>query len=325
MRFQQSMALLGLLLSFCVPACAQGIRPGDTPPPRQGFELIMQSGFVFASPLYEAAAGIENPAGSGVAMEHVLTITLSDLQRVAGVSGYDEEAYTRIAAQPGFDPQSHALTLYEGDRLVPGDKTQTLTLMPLPDGTALPEGSYPAVMEVTLYDALTGERRNEDFRVDVYVQVMACKRAARAGAEGPIDLRVHNSADAPARYALVAGVDQLGGAHGVDTAQLGEEHSYAVLAMTDVLAPYADAVSPMTLAALPDGQALAPGSYEAWLVRVPEDDDKPLYATARVELAVEAGVQIGETLPVPRGDMHAVAQAVVDCEYLLSLLRPADR
>ena len=286
---------------------------------------MMQAGFVFASPAYEAVANIENPAGSGVAMEHVLSVPLSDLQRVAGISGYDEATYAQLSAQADFDPQAHDVVLYTGGKVKPGERVENITLQPLPDGTALPEGTYPAVMAVTLYDALTGERRNEDFRVDVYVQVMAWERAARAGAEGPIDLRVHNSDDAPARYALVVGVDQLGGAHGVDTAQLGEEHSYAMLAMTDVLAPYADAASPMTLAALPDGQALAPGSYAAWLVRVPEDEDKPLYATARVELTAEADILITQTLPVPRGDMRAVAQAVVNCEYLLSLSRPADR
>ena len=76
---------------------------------------------------------------------------------------------------------------------------------------------------------------------------------------------------------------------------------------------------PFGLAALPDGSTISEGIYDAYLLRLPVDAAQPPYAVARVTLNVPQGARAAlPAYAVAQEDKLPLAQAVVDCAYLLS-------
>ena len=277
---------------------AAAVRPGDTPPPAK-LELRMNAGFIFPSALSSCEAGIENPEDSGLMLRYTLTIEPGELARASG---------RRLE-------KSEPILLYRSELIAPGEKIDAFRLNALPGGTLLPVGEYQAVMTVTPLDKQGRPALNSEFAVQVFVRVMASDLEARADEVGMLDLRLYNGRISAERYALIVKAKDLDQPHGIDVSDLGMEHSFAIIALSDELAPMQETF--LRLCLLPDGTALQPGSYEAWLIRLRHGE--AAYAESRVLLEVPDTVTPLTQSPVLPATMEELAQAVVNAEYLLSL------
>lgn len=294
--FMLFLALIVLLISGM--AGAQAARPGETPPPGK-LELMMKAGFIFPSALSSCAAGIVNPEDSSLLLRYALTIEPEELARVSGMIAGD----------------SKPILLYQSDPVMPGEEIKVFGLNTLPGGALLPEGQYRAVMTVTSVDGRSGLVLNSEFAVQVFVWVMASQVEARADERGMLDLNIYNGTDAPARYALIIRAEEFDGPHGIDISELGERHSFALIALSDTLLPMQKTLFRLHL--LPAGTTLPPGPNEAWLVRLRQGEDP--YAGTRVLLDVPDFFYPLAVPPALPAAMEELAQAVVNAEYLLGL------
>ena len=277
---------------------AASIRPGETPPPPK-LELMMNAGFIFPSALSSCAAGIKNPEDSGLWLKYALTIEPGELARASGMKL----------------EKSEPILLYQSELIAPGEKIDAFRLNALPGETLLPVGDYRAVMTVTPLDKQGRPALNSEFAVQVFVRVMASDLEARADEVGMLDLRLYNGRISAERYALIVKAKDLDQPHGIDVSDLGMEHSFAIIALSDELAPMQETF--LRLCLLPDGTALQPGRYEAWLIGLRHGE--AAYAESRVLLEVPDTVTPLSQSPVLPAAMEELAQAVVNAEYLLSL------
>ncbi len=277
---------------------AAAVRPGDTPPPAK-LELMMNAGFIFPSAFSNCEAGIENPEDSGLMLRYTLTIEPGELARASGM----------------ILDESEPIPLYQSELIAPGEKIDAFRLNALPGGTWLPVGEYRAVMTVMPLDKQGRPALDSEFAVQVFVWVMASDVEAQADEDGMLDLRLYNGRITPERYALIVKAKDLGQPHGIDVNDLGMEHSFAVIALSDELAPMRGTFLQLRL--LPDGTALRTGRYEAWLIRLRQGE--AAYAESRVLLEVPDMVTPLTESPVLPAAMKELAQAVVNAEHLLSL------
>ena len=277
---------------------AASIRPGETPPPPK-LELMMNAGFIFPSALSSCAAGIKNPEDSGLWLKYALTVEPEELARASGIK-LEESA---------------PILLYQSELIAPGEEIKRFRINALPGGPLLPDGEYQAVMTVTPFDESGSSALNGEFAVQVFVRVMASLLEARSDESGMIDLNIYNDTTASERYALIVRANDLDRTHGIDVSNLGKEYSFAVIAMSDALAPMQETY--LRLRLLPDGTALQPGRYETWLVRLRQGE--AAYVNARVILEAPASLIPLPESPVLPAAMEELAQAVVNAEYLLSL------
>ena len=291
------LCLAVIMLTMSGVVRARTVRPGETPPPAK-LELMMNTGLIFPSALSSCNAGIMNPDDSGLLLRYALTIEPGELARVCGI----------ILKAP--DP----IILYQSDLIAPGEGIKRFRLNTLPGGALLPEGEYGAVMTVTPVNELGGQALNGEFAVQVFVRVMASQYEARADERGMLDLNLYNGTTAPERYALIVRAKDLDSPHGIDVNELGNEHSFALIALSDMLPTMQE--TSLYLHLLPDGTALPPGLYETWLVRL-RQGELP-YAGARVLLEVPDSLFPLAEAPILPASMLELAQAVVNAEYLFN-------
>ena len=232
----------------------------------------MNAGFVFPSALSSCEAGIENPENSGMSLRYRLTIEPEELEKSSGMK--------LASAEP--------IILYEGGPIKPGEKIDNFKLNPLPGGALLPQGEYNAVMTVIPSDARGGVPLNGEFALQLFVLVMVSQIQASADQFGYLDAPIYEGAGDPARYALMIRAGDIHQPHGIDTEAADDQPSFAVLALSDVISPGQKAS--LRLSCLSGGEALLPGSYETWLVRMDEDGEAP-YVTARLMLDVPGNLQ----------------------------------
>ena len=298
MRRLSLFCLIIMILMMPGTIRAAAVRPGETPPPAK-LELRMNAGFIFPSALSSCEAGIENPEDSGLMLRYTLTIEPGELARASGM---------RLE-------ESEPILLYQSELIAPGEKIDAFRLNALSGGTLLPVGEYQAVMTVTPLDKQGRPALNSEFAVQVFVRVMASDLEARADEAGMLDLRLYNGRISAERYALIVKAKDLGRPHGIDVSDLGMEHSFAIIALSDELAPMQETF--LRLRLLPDGTALRTGRHEAWLIRLRQGE--AAYAESRVLLEVPDTVTPLAQSPVLPAAMEELAQAVVNAEYLLSL------
>ena len=298
MRGLSLFCLIIMILMMPGTIRAAAVRPGDTPPPAK-LELRMNAGFIFPSALSNCEAGIENPEDSGLMLRYTLTIEPGELARASGM---------RLE-------KSEPILLYQSELIAPGEKIDAFRLNALPGGTLLPVGEYQAVMTVTPLDKQGRSALNSEFAVQVFVRVMASDLEARADETGMLDLRLYNGRISPERYALIVKAKDLGRPQGIDVDDLGMEHSFAIIALSDELVPMQETF--LRLRLLPDGTALRTGRHEAWLIRLRQGE--AAYAESRVLLEVPERVTQLTQSPVLPAAMKELAQAVVNAEHLLSL------
>lgn len=298
MRRLSLFCLIIMMLMMPGTISAAAVRPGETPPPAK-LELMMNAGFIFPSALSNCEAGIENPEDSGLMLRYTLTIEPGELARASGM---------RLE-------ESEPILLYQSELIAPGEKIDAFRLNALPGGTLLPVGEYQAEMTVTPLDKQGRPALNSEFAVQVFVRVMASDLEARADETGMLDLRLYNGRISAERYALIVKAKDLGQTHGIDVSDLGMEHSFAIIALSDELAPMQETF--LRLRLLPDGTALRTGRHEAWLIRLRQGE--AAYAESRVLLEVPDTVTLLSQSPVLPAAMKELAQAVVNAEHLLSL------
>lgn len=298
MRRLSLFCLIIMILMMPGTIRAAAVRPGETPPPAK-LELMMNAGFIFPSALSNCEAGIVNPEGSGLMLRYTLTIEPGELARASGM----------------ISEESEPILLYQSELIAPGEKIDAFRLNALPGGTLLPVGEYQAEMTVTPLDKQSRPALNSEFAVQVFVRVMASDVEARADEAGMLDLRLYNGRISAERYALIVKAKDLGQPHGIDVSDLGMEHSFAIIALSDELAPMQETF--LRLRLLPDGTALRTGRYEAWLIRLRQGE--AAYAESRVLLEVPDTVTLLSRSPVLPAAMKELAQAVVNAEHLLSL------
>lgn len=291
------LCLAVIILTMPGVARARAVRPGETPPPAK-LELMMNTGFIFPSALSSCNAGIMNPDDSGLLLRYALTIEPGELARASGI----------MLEAP--DP----IILYQSDLMAPGDGIEAFRLNTLPGGALLPEGEYGAVMTVTPVNELGGQALNGEFAVQVFVRVMASQYEARIDERGVLDLNIYNGRITPERYALIVRAKDLDNPHGIDVNEFGNKHSFALIALSDMLPAMQE--TSLYLNLLPDGTALPPGLYETWLVRL-RQGELP-YAGARVLLEVPDSLFPLAEAPILPAAMLELAQAVVNAEYLLN-------
>lgn len=304
--YRKLLAIL-LLCLYPLTGLAHSVRPGTSPQPQtQSVQLQMNAAFVFPSSYGSCAAGIENPAGSGIKLRYTLQVSPQEIARVSGLVCHD------------FNVEDD-LILFQSNLILPGERIDRFSLRLLPDGHDLPEGTYQASMNVTPYRLADSLPMDSEFHFKVDIIIMASKEQAQADHNGLLDVQAFNSTTSAAHFMLVMKEESLPDAGETNTSSLQDGHSYLSLAQSDLVKPGEGCL--LQLHALPDSGSLEAGEYTAWLLRVAIDEAEEVYAVSRVTLSLPIDIEDLATddsaFPLP--DSRAVAQAVVNCEHLLGL------
>ena len=307
MRRYCNLFLILLLCIYPLTGFAHSVRPGTSPEPQsQSIQLQMNASFVFPSSYGSCAAGIENPAGSGTKLRYTLYVSQGEIARVSGIILDDLNL-------------ENDLILFQSNLIMPGEHIDHFSLRRLPNHRALLEGTYQAQMNVTPYPMSDGTSMNSEFQLKVDVIIMASMERAKTDQNGLLDFQAFNNSTSAAHFMLVLKEESLPAAGETMTASVQDKHSYLSIAEIAALKP--GELGQLQLHALPDGGSLKMGEYTAWLLRVPIDQSEEVYAVSRVTLKlpfhIEAFKSADSVFSQP--DSRAIAQAVVNCEYLLGL------
>ncbi len=148
---------------------------------------------------------------------------------------------------------------------------------------------------------------------------MASKEQVQADQNGLLDFQVFNNTIYPAHFMLVTSETSLITVSNAMTSVIQNKHSYVSIAQSDAVNPGES--GGLRLHALPDGSSLKAGEYEAWLLRVPIDHPEDVYAVSRVTLSLPMDIDIlkAEDSAFALPGSRAIAQAVVNCDYLLEM------
>lgn len=286
------------------------VRPGDRP--QQGVNSITiqtVSDITFDSPYAEGEVNVGNPEGSQVNVQYMLRISLAELERQTGRTGYDEEELAALAAQPGFDPETTYIPLSQTKGIPPGSVVRTMTLGTLPDGSTIPAGDYSAQMVMAAYDALTNRRSMVGAVVEVKFHVLSGDMRLSFDADGTCDLYAFNpvTSAGDVMFAIQISQQELmdvsGEAHRTAEETAAQQanpafdpaYEFLTIYESDPVAPGAFLEGRAALRTLPDGQALPAGEYTAWLVRYAYDAQ---WNSWQME---DASTQLTLSVPEPTG------------------------
>lgn len=262
------------------------VRPGDKPQQSVNSITIQTvSDITFDSPYAEGEVNVGNPEGSQVNVQYMLRISLAELERQTGRTGYSEEELAALAAQPGFDPETTYVQLSQTKGIPPGSVVRTMTLGTLPDGSTIPAGDYSAQMVMAAYDVATNRRSMVGAVVEVKFHVLSDDMQLTVDADGACDLYAFNpvTSAGDVMFAIQISQQELtdvsGEAHrtaeeiAAQQANPAFDPAYEFLTIyeSDPVAPGAFLEGRAALRALPDGQPLPAGTYTAWLVRYAYD------------------------------------------------------
>ncbi len=291
--------LILVLMALAGSALAEAPRPGATPPPKPNVLTISTAAkYDFPSPLGTANASFSNSQAAQEPVVYSLQISVAELLKQAGVSGYSEPDYAQLMAQEGFNPETAYVVLCQTEPVAPGQTVETITLGMLPDGTTLPAGDYEARLFETVLET---EKANpaqsgadaaapDSVNIPISMTVSASLNipftiqenliAATADAEGNVSLSVFNPVNSPldAMYSIQlsqAEIKRVTGADHRTDAELAAqsanpdfnpEYEFISLSQSEPVAP-GEFLKTATLTALPDGTPLPKGTYHAWLVK----------------------------------------------------------
>ncbi len=262
------------------------VRPGDKPQQSVNSITIQTvSDITFDSPYAEGEVNVGNPEGSQVNVQYMLRISLAELERQTGRTGYSEEELAALVAQPGFDPETTYVQLSQTKGIPPGSVVRTMTLGTLPDGSTIPAGDYSAQMVMAAYDVATNRRSMVGAVVEVKFHVLSDDMQLTLDADGACDLYAFNpvTSAGDVMFAIQISQQELtdvsGEAHrtaeeiAAQQANPAFDPAYEFLTIyeSDPVAPGAFLEGRAALRALPDGQPLPAGTYTAWLVRYAYD------------------------------------------------------
>ena len=229
----------------------------------------------FETPYSEGVVDFTNPEGSTVNVQYLLTMSVADILRQTGRTGYTEEEYAALSRREGFSPESERVVVGQTKGIPPGKRVHTITLGALPDGSALGRGVYPATVVMAAFDPQTNQRAMVGAEASVTVEI-AGDELALAFTGGKAELRVFTPADesAAVRYTLIITqkelLDKTGGYGAPGDYQ---EDAWVTLVDAGIAQPGEFLETELTLGPLPDGSSLPKGEYTAWLARAGQDAD----------------------------------------------------
>lgn len=96
---------------------------------------------VFESPFSIGTARLYNTAESTVVVVYQLRISVAELRRQAGITGYSVKQYEALLAGEGFDPESSYIVLSQTKGILPGGWVEEMALGTLPVGVPSPRAA----------------------------------------------------------------------------------------------------------------------------------------------------------------------------------------
>ncbi len=290
------------------PQSAGTIRPGDRAK-ENSFTVQTVSQIVFNSPYEAAVVNATNPEGSTVITQYQLRVSIAELQRQTGRTGYTKDQLAALEATQGFNPEASYITLAETKGIAPGAMVQTMMLSPLPDGTMLSAGDYQAEMVVTAYDVETNKRSLVGGVVKVPFHILNDQMQIAFDADGLGAWNLYNpeATGADVAYSILisqqAVIDGCGEPHQTAealaaqqaNAQFDPAYEFLTIYESEAVAPGSFLDGNVQLDPLPDGQMLPTGEYAAWLVRSVWNAAGGYWEMldARTELVLQIGAKAG--------------------------------
>ena len=140
----------------------------DSPKPKAVISIKVNAHINFDTPVSPANTLLENPKSATSPIFYTLSISVAELLRQAGITGYDADTYRELSSQQGFDPETHTIPLCQTEPIEPGESIAAITLDPLPDGTMLPAGRYQGnLQQVALESGDPSEQDGSSISVSI--------------------------------------------------------------------------------------------------------------------------------------------------------------
>lgn len=255
--------------------------------PKEGDQIVVQpsigglsgnkmsikgmNSITFETPMSEGVVDFTNPEESTVNMQYLIRVTVAELLRTLGRTGYSDAEYATLSAQEGFDPETEYIVLAQTKGVPPGKRVHTISLGTLPDGTTLGVGTYKAQTVITAYDVNTNQRSMVGANMEANITVKTDQIAMQVnGNHAQISLFTPAGEISEIRYELVVAKTALESkvSKTVLDAMKEEYHSLGVLGHAK---PGEFLEADFSLKALPDGTELPQGEYDAWIIRYEMD------------------------------------------------------
>ena len=274
-------------------------KPGEKPK-MNVLGIDVPAMMVFESPFSIGTARLYNTAESTVVVVYQLRISVAELRRQAGITGYSAQQYEALLAGEGFNPESSYIVLSQTKGILPGGWVEEMALGTLPDGRTLPAGSYTAELVMVPFDSET--RQSVMLSAVVMIPfVVENDLIALDIQDNVMDLSLFNPVDADTNLIYSIQISQselerVSGAPHQDEETLkrqegtpGFDSAYEFISLYE-----SEPVMPggylegLQLNALPDGTYLPKGEYTGWLVRYAVDAQ----SGERVMLEVNTQLQL---------------------------------
>ncbi len=248
------------------------------------FGIDVPATLYFEYPFTSSMARLHNPAESTMIVVYQLRISVAELLKQAGITGYSESHYTQLSSQIGFDPASSYIVLSQTKGILPGGSVNEMSLGTLPDGSTLPAGSYTSELVMVPFDEQTREGAMVTAVVIVPFVIQNDVIRLQADVDQKLVLSIFNPVQSGQQLSYSIQISQSeiervsGSPHqskdnlAVQAADPSFLSGYEFISLFD-----SDIVSPgeflegAQLQKLPDGQSLPTGEYQGWLVRYEVD------------------------------------------------------
>lgn len=258
-------------------------RPGEKPK-LNVFGIEVPASIRFEYPFTASTARLHNPADSTMIVVYQLRISVAELFKQAGITGYSESQYEQLSSQEGFDPASSYIVLSQTKGILPGGSVNEMSLGTLPDGSTLPAGSYTSELVMVPFDEETREGAMVTALVIVPFVIENDVIRLQADEDQHLVLSLFNPVHSGQQLSFSIQISQSeiervsGSPHqsqdnlAIQSANPGflPEYEFISLFDSDVVLP-GEFLESAQLQKLPDGQKLPSGEYAGWIVRYEVD------------------------------------------------------
>ncbi len=214
-----------------------------------------------------------------------LRISVAELIKQAGITGYSEIQYEQLSSLKSFDPGSSYIALSQTKGILPGGSVNEMSLGTLPDGSTLPVGSYISELVMVPFDADTREGAMVTALVIVPFVIENDVIRLQADENQKLVLSIFNPvhSDQQLSYSIQISQSEIervsGSPHqskdtlAMQSADPGFQSDYEFISLfdSDIVSP-GEFLESAQLQKLPDGQSLPTGEYQGWLVRYEVDE-----------------------------------------------------
>ena len=254
-------------------------KPGETPR-LNSITVEMQPHIRFKSPFSPGTVRLYNPTTSNMVMVYQLRISIDELQRQAGITGYTPEDYTALSSAEDFDPATSYITLSQTKGILPGKTAEEIALGTLPDGSSLPAGQYTGELLMVPFDHETENPAMVNAVIVMPFSVETGLIQLVVGEDQTIVLQVFNPThnDTDVVFGLEISQKELEAVTGsphrteeelalqAETGSFDPAYEFISLFTSEAVKP-GGFLESATIKALPDESLLPSGVYTGWLVR----------------------------------------------------------